>query len=42
MPLFVVRGKVHIHDTIIVAELRRRAYKQSESKMTHVFCCFTG
>ena len=30
MPLCAVKGKVPIHDKIIVAENKRRAYKQSE------------
>ena len=37
MPFCAVRGKVSIHDTIIVAEIKRRAYKQSESK--NGACC---
>ena len=32
MPFCAARGKVSIHNTIIVAEIKRRAYKQSESK----------
>ena len=41
VPCCAVRGKVHIHDTIIVAGTKRRAYKQSESKTLRGFCCFT-
>ena len=32
MPFCAVGEKVSIHDTIMVAGIKRRAYKQSESK----------
>jgi len=46
MPLCAFRGKVPIHDTIIVAENKRSAYKQNKSKKVrgllhstnHSFC----
>ena len=36
MSLCAVRGKVHIHDTIIVDEIKRHTYEQSYSKRARV------